>query len=431
MKHLFLTPAVESGLPGPPVAPRRLKFHFFLIPFIQILLIPVFPGLLVFGATSANQPRASATGISGANAELNGMRMTSGDTLFAGDVVTIGASSSVALRFGKSIVGAAPETEFVVETEGVRLRRGRLQVRGGSADSFVVFGPFFRVNVASSGGAPGSAEVRVGGTLAQVSALAGVADLTAEGRVAPYKLRAGETATLDAGGAQGASSPTAGQVSRLVPDVQIERASRKLIAAVSTPVFWNDDLNSGPTGRAHITLTDGSLLNLGSNSTLRILQHDAQAQQTSLDLVIGRMRGQVLKLTRPGAKFEIRTPVGAAGLVGTDFSLLVTDDFVELMVFEGVVRFTIFSNGQAIDVNAGMVLRISRTGVAEGPRTATLEEIALAKSLTDISETPVQQAAERKRRNLAPVVIWVSTGAVAAPIIYVLTSRPPVSQVAP
>jgi ferric-dicitrate binding protein FerR (iron transport regulator) len=159
--------------------------------------------------------------------------------------------------------------------------------------------------------------------------------------------------------------------------------------------------------------------------------HAAQAQQTSLDLVIGRMRGQVLKLTRPGAKFEIRTPVGAAGLVGTDFSLLVTNDYVELMVFEGIVRFTIFSNGQIINVNAGMVLRISRTSVAEGPRTATIQEIELAKALTDISQAPVQEAAERKNRNLLPVVIWVSTGAVAAPIIYVLTSRPPVSRMTP
>ena len=98
---------------------------------------------------------------------------------------------------------------------------------------------------------------------------------------------------------------------------------------------------------------------MGSDSSLRILQHDAQAQQTSLDLLLGRMRGKITKLTRPGAKFEIHTPVGVAGLVGTDFSLVVTNDYVELMVFEGEVRFTNLS-GQAVSVTAGNMLRISQ-----------------------------------------------------------------------
>ena len=182
---------------------------------------------------------------------------------------------------------------------------------------------------------------------AQVSAVAGAADLTAAGIAAAYRLHAGETATLDAAGAdatpaQGATSPAAGQVSRLVPQVQIDRGSQHLVAAVSDRIYWNDDLRSGPTGRAHVTLKDGSQLNLGSDSSLRILQHDAQAQQTSLDLLVGRMRGKITKLIAPGAKFEVHTPMGIAGLVGTDFSLLVTDDYVELMVFEGAVRFTTF-----------------------------------------------------------------------------------------
>src|ERR1700722_14854316 len=203
---------------------------------------------------------------------------------------------------------------------------------------------------------------------------------------------------------QAAASPTAGQITPLLPEVEIERASKRLVAAVSTPVFWNDALNSGPAGRAHITLTDGSLLNLGSNSSLRVLQHDAQAQQTSLDLVIGRMRGQVLKLTRPGSRFEVRTPVGAAGLVGTDFSLLVTNEYVELEVFEGVVRFTVFSNGQAITVNAGMKIRIPRNGIVlEGPQVASPQEIELAKELTDIAGEPTQQAAQRRKRRVVPV----------------------------
>ncbi len=130
----------------------------------------------------------------------------------------------------------------MVESESVSLRNGRLQVRASGQESFGISGPFFRLSIAASGGIPSSAEVRLGGTLAQISAVAGAAEVTAAGNVAPYRLRAGETATLDAAGggaspAQTPTSPSAGKVSRLIPQVQIDRASEHLVAAVSDSVY--------------------------------------------------------------------------------------------------------------------------------------------------------------------------------------------------
>jgi ferric-dicitrate binding protein FerR (iron transport regulator) len=343
--------------------------------------------------------------------------------------------------FGKSLVLASPLTESVVGTSGVSLRGGRIQVRANGGESFAVTAPFFKVNIVSSGSAPGlakmgSAEIRLSGQHAQVSAVTGSAELLAAGNIAPLKLHPGETANLDAAGAdaasgQGAASPAtgpaAGQLSRVLPQVQIDRASQQLVAAVYAPIYWNDDLHSGSKGRARIALQDGSLLNLGSNSELRVLQHDAQAQQTSLDLAVGRMRGQIMKLTRPGAKFEIKTPVGVAGLVGTDFSLLVTPNFTELMVFEGAVRFTVASTGQAITVPAGMKLRISRTGATEGPSPATPGEIQTAKNLTDVSEGPPQTAGGKGASPLIPIVLSVTAGAVVLAISIPLDLHQPVS----
>jgi hypothetical protein len=223
-------------------------------------------------------------------------------------------------------------------------------------------------------------------------------------------LHAGDVATLDAASrdaaaGQAVSVPAAGQVSRLLPDVQIDRASLQVVAAISAPVNWNDELRSGPTGRVHITLNDGSLLNLGSNSALRILQHDAQAQRTTLDLAMGRMRGQVIKLSRPGAKFEIRTPVGVAGLVGTDFYLLATPDYTELIVFEGAVSFTAFSSGQAIAVTSGMKLLLSRDGIFQGPTPATPQEMQDAMDSTDIPLTLAQR--KDRKRPLALILISI------------------------
>jgi ferric-dicitrate binding protein FerR (iron transport regulator) len=393
--------------------PRRLHFSL-LLPLAGILAAGFAPTQIAFGAAPADAPRVTAAAVSGASVELNGVRMISGATLFPGDVITLGEASVAALQFGKSQVLAAAETELVVESEGVRLRNGRVQIRESDGNSFPVSGPFFHVNIGTSRGTPGSAEIQVAGKRAQVSATSGVADVTAAGNAASYELHAGEMATLDAADGdasarQSAASPAAGQISRLLPQVQIDRASQELTASLADPVYWNDDLRSSATGRARIALTDGSVLNLGTNTSLRVLQHDAQAQQTSLDLAVGRMRGQIMKLTRPGARFEIHTPAGIAGLVGTDFSLLVASDSTELIVFDGAVRFTPSAGGQATTVAAGMKLLISKAGAFEGPSPATPREMDTAKNLTDVPDSPAQ-AAGHKNGALVPVLVSLSAG---------------------
>ncbi len=424
------------------VSRSRILFcrsNFLCILFLAgILIWTPAPGSPAFGATPPSGPAASATSISGKDAKLNGTPMPVGATLFPGDVIRLGEASTAGLRFGNSMVFAAPLTELVVESEGVSLRIGRLQVRADGAESFAISGPYFHVNIAASEGVPSSAEVRLAGTRAQVSAVAGGADLTAAGSDTSYRVRAGETATLDASGgdaspAQGPSSPAAGQISRLAPQVQIDRDSQILVAAISNHIYWNDDLRSGPTGRAHVTLNDGSQLNLGSDSSLRILQHDAQAQQTSLDLLVGRMRGKITKLTRPGAKFEVHTPVGIAGLVGTDFSLLVTNDFTELMVFEGAVRFTNLS-GQSVSVTAGNMLRISKAGAFEGPSPTTAQDMQSAQNLTDVTTTTAaanQAPAAAATRSIVPVVVTLTGTAAAIGIGVWQGTRPTVSNTIP
>jgi ferric-dicitrate binding protein FerR (iron transport regulator) len=408
---------------------RRSRF-FCLWFFAGILALAATSGTPAFAGTPASIPAASAASVIGKNIALNGTPMPAGATLFPGDVIRLGESSSAALQFGNSLVLAAAETEFVVESGGVNLQGGFLQVRAGGAEPFAVSGPFFRVHMAASGGIPSSTEIHLGGWHAQVSAVAGTADLTSAGNPEPVRLHAGETASLDAGGgeapaAQAASNPVAGQVSRLVPQVQIDRASQHVLASVSDRVYWNDGLRSGPTGRANVTLKDGSQLNLGSDSSLRIVQHDAQAQQTSLDLLVGRLRGKITKVNRPGAKFEIHTPLGIADMLGTDFSLLVADDYVELIVIEGSVRFT-SSNGQAVTVSSRNKLRIPKAGAFEAPSPVTPQEVQTAESLTDITGTANQPAAAAVRSTV-PLVITLTGVAAAVGIGVWQGTRPTVS----
>src|SRR2546427_1706118 len=123
----------------------------------------------------------------------------------------------------------------------------------------------------------------------------------------------------------------AGQVSRAIPDVAIDRGAQQLPAPVKALVDWGDVVKTGDGGRARVSLDDGSLLNVGSSSTLTVTQHDSAAQQTQIELSYGRMRSQVVKQSKPNAKFEVHTGVGVAGVVGTDFFLGYLNGLVQVV----------------------------------------------------------------------------------------------------
>ena len=135
-------------------------------------------------------------------------------------------------------------------------------------------------------------------------------------------------------------------------------------------VQWNDLLETNASGRMRVNLRDGSLLSLGSNSQMRVIQHNAAAQQTTLELLFGRLRSQVVKLTQPNSKFEVRTPTSVAGVIGTDFLLIATADRTTLIVYSGVVQMTPLNGAggapntsQSVNVNPGQQVEVTTAGV--------------------------------------------------------------------
>ena len=135
---------------------------------------------------------------------------------------------------------------------------------------------------------------------------------------------------------QAAAGQAAGSVSALDP-----AATRNSgVLNNHDQVQWNDLLQTNQSGRLRVSLRDGSILSLGSNSQMRVVQHDPVAQQTTLELLFGRLRSQVVKLTQPNSKFEVHTPTAVAGVIGTDLLLIVTADRTTVIVFSGVVQVT-------------------------------------------------------------------------------------------
>jgi hypothetical protein len=116
--------------------------------------------------------------------------------------------------------------------------------------------------------------------------------------------------------AQGAEP--AGRITTVLPIVNVVRGPQQIPANASQEVYWGDVINTGHLARARVALTDGSILSVGSDTNLTIAKHDAAGQQTDLDLNYGQVRARAVKLVKPDAHFRVRTPVGVAGVVGTE-----------------------------------------------------------------------------------------------------------------
>lgn len=131
-------------------------------------------------------------------------------------------------------------------------------------------------------------------------------------------------------------SQRAGQIDALIP-----AATRNAQAAkAKDEIDWNDLLKTTHSGRVRAGLTDGSILSVGSDSELRVVQHDATSQQTSLELNYGKVRNQVTTITKAGGKYELKTPNAVIGVIGTDFITIYTKNKTKVICIKGRVKVT-------------------------------------------------------------------------------------------
>ena len=203
----------------------------------------------------------------------------------------------------------------------------------------------------------------------------------------------------------GGAAQRAGAISALDPAATRNGATAK----AREEVFWNDTLQTNASGRMRVSLGDGSVLSLGSNTQMKVVQHDAAAQQTTLEMLFGKLRNQVVKLTQPNSKYEVRTPTAVAGVIGTDFVLIVTADKTTVIVFSGIVQVTPIAGAatsgatstQAVRVNPGQQVDVTLAGV--GPVTAVPAAI--------IQQLTVDTAVSRAGITAGTVAVQASTHA--------------------
>jgi hypothetical protein len=137
---------------------------------------------------------------------------------------------------------------------------------------------------------------------------------------------------------------TAGEVKALIPEAS--RNAQPVNAKDS--LNWNDLLKTGAQGRLRAGLTAGSILSLGSNSELQVVQHDAVSQQTSLVVNYGKLRNQVNKITKPDGKYEVKTPNAVIGVIGTDFYVGYENAQTTVICYAGKVLVTPASGAKVV-----------------------------------------------------------------------------------
>lgn len=154
----------------------------------------------------------------------------------------------------------------------------------------------------------------------------------------PPELQSQAAQTGTAGQPAAGSRQHAGKVTIVLPIAYLIHDTQQTPAKAAAPVYWGDVINTGHMSRARVALDDGSVLSVGSDSNMTVQKHDAGSQQTDLDLNFGRVRAKAVELAKPNAHFEIRTPAGVAGVVGTEFVIDYADGTTHVVVLKGKVR---------------------------------------------------------------------------------------------
>ena len=170
--------------------------------------------------------------------------------------------------------------------------------------------------------------------------------------------------TVTAGLAQApAQSPNrAGEVRLSLAPAEIVRGTAAPFPAKrSEPIDWLDLLRTGRGGRIRAGLLDGSLLNVGSDSELRVLRHDPGTGQTDLELLYGRLRADIVRRAQPGAQTRVHTRTGVVGVVGTRFWMAALAVYTEVICLYGelIVRNADPNIPGEVRLRAGQFTRVA------------------------------------------------------------------------
>jgi formylglycine-generating enzyme required for sulfatase activity len=181
---------------------------------------------------------------------------------------------------------------------------------------------------------------------------------------------------------------------------EVKSVARDVI--VGEPLPHGSTIITGANSEADLLLTTGSLAKVGPNSKLVLsafwqkdfrasakkvtdLKEETSPSRVAFKLETGDLVVNVKKLYRESS-FIIESPVGVAGIRGTQFGLSADSDSAELAVLEGRVGF-LDANQKAKSVATAQKVAGSEDGAGEVDALAESEKVDLAKAVADSQES--------------------------------------------
>jgi len=233
----------------------------------------------------------------------------------------------------------------------------------------------------------------------------------------------GEVATPEEQLAPGETAlESAGEVTHLIPEAWTERKQAALELAVESPVYWQEEVWTEDAARLRLALTDGSVLNLGSNVHLKIVEHELKSARSEFLLTFGQLRAEVTY--QPEKRFEVRTNTAVIGVMGTQFYVEALAEMTIVICFEGVVRVRNVRD----DIAGEVLLRAGEKSVIYKDRPPTPAELVPPEEMVEVAaETsatlpPPTERAEGLTRPSPPATAAVpTTEAAGTPGFAVLT----------
>jgi ferric-dicitrate binding protein FerR (iron transport regulator) len=368
-------------------------------------------------------------------------QVSSGTTVLPGDVITTDHGAAAWIRFRQAAATTMMgDTQLTLlasnSAPSFLLRHGSIIVDEKVVDPVQISVPGGYVLVKGDPQTGAECEMASIDNGSTVSVKRGLAEIHGPG--APVILHPGQSARVEANPDGG--EPIAGKINKVIPQGQIQRQglTQELPLSLNQPVDWNDLIRTLQSGRAQITLLDGSTLNLGARSELKVVKHDPQAQQTQLELTVGKLEANVQKITAPGGKFQLRSKSAVIGTIDTAFVAYVDGDTTKVCGVEGTTLV------ESSDPNIHKSVRLHRnecTVIVPGaaPTDPVLDPAEMADLLNQTAITGAEMAGAGAGAGAGGLVlagahipwVWigVGAGAAAAGIItgIVLSGPPPTS----
>jgi FecR protein len=221
-------------------------------------------------------------------------------------------------------------------------------------------------------------------------------------------------------------APSAGKITTVLPIVNVIRGQQQIPAAVNAQVFWGDTINTGHLARARVVLDDGSVLSVGSDSNLMIGKHDPAAQQTELDLNYGRVRAKAAALVKPDSHFRVRTPVGVAGVVGTEVAVIFDPASAQMNVIclEGTCQVCDLA-GNCVTLHAGQESSVHNNSSPTAPSPASPVNVTDAVNTTASSGAGAGGAGGIGAVGITAIGVGAAVAATVATIVVRSVSKTP------